>query len=255
MIGNTFNMICHVLIILTLLSLFAAGQEKTAKYWEDKATEYYINGSDELALLCFDKSIELDSLNTYTWMRKGDILFRRGEYAEALKAYDKAIEIDPLNPYAWETKGKILFNQGKYSKAIQAYENSIEIDPLDVTFLNGKGNILLAQGKYEEAIMVYDNAIELASGSMLHISLHNKALALYHAGMYEESLQIYDNLLKEEPEDSTLWYSKSEVLKKLGRTKEAQAAYAKVKEDDNNSIENTYIEFMIGRYQGSSIQI
>ncbi len=93
-------------------------------------------------------------------------------------------------------KGLNLYNQGKYAEATAAYDEAIKLVPNNFQAWqawNGKGNSLCKQGKYEEAIQAYDQAIQLV------------------------------------PDISLVWASKGDALKALGRTEEANVAYATAK--------------------------
>jgi tetratricopeptide (TPR) repeat protein len=58
---------------------------------------------------------------------KGDALDEQGKHDDAIQAYDRAIELNPKNAYSWNNKGYTLTQQGKYEKAIQAIDKAIEL--------------------------------------------------------------------------------------------------------------------------------
>ncbi len=134
------------------------------------------------------------------WNNKGLALYYLGRYDEAIQAYDRAIEITPQFADAWRSKGVALVAQGKYDEAIQAYDKVIEIDPEDAYVWDLKGLALAAKGwdridqiEFTEAIGAFDKAIEL------------------------------------DPQYAKAWNHKGQVLQDLGRTTEADAAFAKAK--------------------------
>lgn len=60
----------------------------------------------------------------------------------------------------------------------------------------------------------------------------NKGVALYYQGKYDEALKAYEEAIRLDPYYAKAWYYKALVLKALGRTADADAAYAKAKELD-----------------------
>ena len=185
-----------ILIALIALCMCAFGAEYTADYWFQKGNEFNNNGSHELALDCYNKSIELDPQNIDVWIAIGKVNDYRS-FNESLKAYDNAIKIDPTSVSAWIGKGATLYNQRKYYEAIKAFDNAIAIDPSYAEAWTGKGNAFSELGKYDEAIKCYDEAIRLF------------------------------------PNNTDPWNSKVVALKALGKTAEENAAFAKAKEPEN----------------------
>ena len=52
-------------------------------------------------------------------------------------------------------------------------------------------------------------------------------MALYGQGQYEEALQAFDKAIEINPQYGEAWYYKGIILRELGRTTEAEAAFAK----------------------------
>lgn len=55
-----------------------------------------------------------------------------------------------------------------------------------------------------------------------------RELAANHS--YEEAIKAYDIAIQMNPEDAKAWYNKGNALKALGRTTDANIAYAKAKD-------------------------
>ena len=65
-------------------------------------------GSLEVALDCYNKSIQLDGANASAWMNKGQALSSMERYADALSAYNESIKLDANLAEAWYGKGLAL---------------------------------------------------------------------------------------------------------------------------------------------------
>ena len=119
-----------IFIAFAVLCISAIGTEYTADYWVQQGNEFFSKGSYEVALDCYNKSIELDPRNAVSWNNKGLALYYLGKYNETIRAYEKAIEIDPQYADAWGGKGDALRILGEYNESVKAYENAIKINPI-----------------------------------------------------------------------------------------------------------------------------
>ena len=82
---------------------------------------------------------------------------------EAIKAYDKAIEINPHDSFSWKFKGLALNHLNKYGEAIPVLDKAIELNSHDSFFWAGKGDALFGLNKFDESIKAYDKATALNS--------------------------------------------------------------------------------------------
>lgn len=133
---------------------------------------------------------------------------------------------------AWTYKGYALIDLCQYDKAIQVYNTAIEIAPKDGLTWCYLGKALRLQGKYDEAVQVLDRAIELRADIRLFGDLWTeKGLALHKLGRYDTAIQAYDKTIQMRWGDKVLaLINKGYALEALGRTMEANAAFAKAKE-------------------------
>ena len=85
----------------------------------------------------YDKPIELDSTNAWTFLNRGELKAQLGQHVEAIKDYDKAIELDPKYLWAFYRRGESKAKLGQHVEAIKDYDKAIELDPkFDWAFLN-----------------------------------------------------------------------------------------------------------------------
>jgi tetratricopeptide (TPR) repeat protein len=118
---------------------------------------------------------------------------------------------------AWNSRGDYLMKQDKFDEAIEAYDEAIWIDPNYANAWNNKGNILYLQSKFDEAIKAYDESIRLDSN--FFAPWCGKGQLLYDQGKFDEAIRLYPNFV-------VAWNNKGWALKALGRTSEAEAAFA-----------------------------
>lgn len=82
-----------MLVTLSVLCASGMAHEDTADYWHQKGDDFYKNSSYDLALRCYDKAIEINSLDADTWHNKGNVLMELGRTKEADAAFTKATEL------------------------------------------------------------------------------------------------------------------------------------------------------------------
>jgi tetratricopeptide (TPR) repeat protein len=78
-------------------------------------------GRYDEAMVCFDRAIEKDPMQSGAWHNKGEALRRQDKYAEAIQQFDRAIEIDSAYSKAWNSKGLALKALGRDAEADAAF--------------------------------------------------------------------------------------------------------------------------------------
>ncbi len=199
----------------------------------------------EEAVKFFDRAAELDPQGKEAWIFKGSVLDTRlNRSDEAVAAYDKAIELDGANAEdneslsnAWSGKGTALAKLRRDNESIEAFDKAIELNPQASAFVwLSKGDALNQSGRYEEAAFAYDKVVEQNSDSTKALTAHaysSKGDALSAWGKYDEAVIAYDEAIEQYPLETMgaqTWYKKGIALKMLGRTSNADAAFAKAKE-------------------------
>jgi tetratricopeptide (TPR) repeat protein len=158
---------------------------------------------------------------------KAEIFSRLGDNNAALECINQGIELETKETTLyglWLKKADILEVMGRYDEAIEAREMEIKIldnlssqllDPVTVFSLvfarNHLMEYLVNLSKYEKAIQVCDDLIEMEP--ILKV--------------LEESGCFYEGF-----DAQKIYHNKGIALEALGRTKEADAAYAKAREYD-----------------------
>jgi len=233
--------------VITMLLLILWGCTATEEYYtfsgSRSVTDWFIKGnqlrdndSNELAIMCFDKAIELDSSYAPAIVNKGFCLKSLGRYDEALEAFGNASSIDPLQPGVWYEIGEILLERGNTDKAMNAYNTSIELDPDYAYSWIRKGSILRRAGMYQDAINCFDEAIRCYNAGYMSdtkeakVPLYLKGIALFDQGKYDEAIMAYDEAISLDPKYAAAWYYKNLSLQELNRITEADVAFANASE-------------------------
>jgi tetratricopeptide (TPR) repeat protein len=125
----------------------------------------------EKALGQVDILIGFDPADAEVWLRKVDLLRRKGQPADALQVLEEAIEAGIAAERLHEHRGTVYFTMGRYEDAIEEYTRAIELGP------EASGSFVWAPyrlrclsykrlGRYEEAWRDLRRAEELGLGAM-----------------------------------------------------------------------------------------
>jgi len=120
-------------------------------------------------------------------------------------------------------------------------QNSSASDQMNAAgALYSKSVDLANAGNYQEALQASDQALALNVSSLVPLIQANRAGILVMLGRYEEANAAADAALAQEGNLTTThsiaWYNKGNALRALGRTAEADAAYAKAYALDNSLV-------------------
>ncbi|SET09462.1 TPR repeat-containing protein [Methanococcoides vulcani] len=139
-------------------------EEALALVWTNTGIAYCDLSEYQKAVYCFEKALELDSLNPDIWYNKGIAHSYLGNHRESVKSYTKALEVDPKYDNAWINKGMLHDILGEYEEAIKCYEHvhvTMEIDPKYALAWNKKGIAYYHLRKYAEAITCFTKVLNM----------------------------------------------------------------------------------------------
>ncbi len=116
----------------------------------------------------------------------GSFYSEQGYYDIALLNFEKAIQLEPGYMTAYYNKGNNLAAMGDYSQALDAYSKALELDPGYVKALNNRANMYLLNGQYDLALKDYNRAIAFDpwnvapyyNRAVLYYTMNNIPLAL-----------------------------------------------------------------------------
>lgn len=199
---------------------------KTAEKRFKRATDSVVN-----ALESIQKKAEAtndEKTMTDIAISLGNVLSEFGSYEQAIQEYNKAIDIDTERFEAWSGKGDAFMKMGKFEDALKAYEKSIELNPTARTSYYRKERALRALGRCPEAETALAKAKELESQAERfgkYLDIMSYANAANHRRDDEEAIRLYDKAIEIYPRKPNAWQLKAEVLRKVGRNTEADAAF------------------------------
>jgi tetratricopeptide (TPR) repeat protein len=185
-------------------------------------------GRLEEAASHFKRSLELEP-RAEIFSDLGFTMARLGKPEEARKYYQKAIELDPDCASAHFNLAVAFVQAGNFREAESQYRQALPGKPSAATH-NGLGFALARQSRTDEAVAEFRAAID--ADPKFTPAYNNLADALVRQGNLEEAARYYERSLAEKP--SAAGYNRlSAILRRLGKTEEAEAQLAKAKALDS----------------------
>jgi len=124
-------------------------------------------------------------------------LARRGNYPLAILYFERAIELNPSLKEAYNNLGRLLNDLGRPDEALRYLEIALKIDPNYVPALINKGIALAKLGRYGEALKDLNKAVTLDPSN--EKAWYNKALVHHIIGQRNEAYRCVLNALSINP--------------------------------------------------------
>jgi tetratricopeptide (TPR) repeat protein len=195
-----------------------------------RAAALYDHGDYKGALRLYDDVIRINPKFELAWANRGGALRNLHRPDEALASFNKALELDPSDAWTYHQRGELSADRGDYAGAIDDYDKAIGINPTYQLTYSAKGFALYQMKRYDDAVQVFDKALELKPGDVWAYDVRGNVYA--DSGKYQRALQDYDKAIALDPKYASAYGSKGFVLHKLGRYKDALNALNKALELD-----------------------
>ena len=116
-----------------------------------------------------------------------------GEFSEAIKDFDKALDLDTKDVFSWTFRGETYRKMGQLDKALADFDKALHLNPTYYYALINRGHVRRAQRDYEAAIADYNALIKASPGAY---PLMYRGLALLEMDKAEEAQKDFDESLK-----------------------------------------------------------
>jgi len=182
----------------------------------------YQTGHLDQALQATDRAITLQPSNDAAYRLRGRILAQQGKTEPALDSLDRAIALRPNNASHHENKAFILYRASRYAEAADEYRRVVALSPDYANGYQMLGTSLHRLGDISQAIGNYEHAVRLGPNPETYSNL---ALSYYDAGRFEDALKAYQESARRDPHRPMVHRNLGDVFEKLGRRRDAEAAY------------------------------
>ena len=188
---------------------------RRASLWCGLGKAYADAGAPDEAILCFDKSLELDSKDYHAWLERGIARAAAGRSAEAIADYDRAIALKPECAEAWYTRSNAFFNLGRSAEALRDLDKAIALKPDYAEAYVNRGLIHAAAGRYDDAVRDYDRAIAAEPDSAQ--AYVNRGLVFAATRRPDEAMRDYNEAIALDPDCVEAWYNRGTAYARAGR--------------------------------------
>lgn len=104
-------------------------EPQTALEWANHGTGLLNKGLPEQALESYDRALQLDATNPYTYCSKASAYHKLGQPELALQSADKALQVDSAYAPAMANKARALRKLGREAEADSLLKKAIAINP------------------------------------------------------------------------------------------------------------------------------
>jgi len=145
----------------------------------------------DVVLKDLDRVLELDPKDKETTLTvhqaRGEVLYRRGDFAGAQEAYKKALALSPENHQLYMTVADRFYNAKDWENAAKYYLDGLSvkqrlniIDEKDAPNYSALGSALSQLGRRPEAIAAYEKVLTLKADDPT--TLYNLMVTYYKSG-------------------------------------------------------------------------
>lgn len=211
-----------------------ADTEELHRYMLDRAPEMAVlhynlgnvlrrRGAFAEARDCYRRAAELRADYAEARNNLAMELDREGRTGEALAELQEALRARPRYPEAENNLGMILARRGEWDRAAEHLTKAIELYPQYAEAYNNLGNVRLGQGRLDEAVAQYRRSLAIAPGSLA--TRLNLGIALFESGRADEAIAAWQEAVQGHPDNAIAHYTLGLGLERVGRTAEAVGAY------------------------------
>jgi serine/threonine-protein kinase len=187
------------------------------------ATVYNGVGQTDDALREASSALELQPASYEAHRLLGEIRSSRGETDQAIAEFAAAIRIRPDYAAGYRSLGVEQMHGGRYSDAAAAFEKMAELQPESPFPHQLLGNAHLYAGDLDAAVDDYSAAVARGGSFATYSSL---GFVHYLKGRFDEAVRSYQQAIDRRPNSATTHWNLGDAYRRLGKDKEARAAYA-----------------------------
>lgn len=189
------------------------------------AVVYQIMGNYNPAIEHLNKSIKENFLNTWAYNNLGMIYNTKKNYTEAEESFYFAKVSDLQSPWARHNLAWSYMKLNKFEEAIKEMKKAINLSPEEVTFHSHLGWIYQEKGDRENALTCYKKALTIDPA---HANLYNSTGVIFSdEHKYTEAIKNYKKALALAPQEELYQRNLGITYYKMNRYKEATKEFEK----------------------------
>jgi tetratricopeptide (TPR) repeat protein len=187
-----------------------------------RAKAFRALGQDSVALIDFEKAVQLDSSKANYFSAIGELLFEHKDVDGSVKWFKKAIRIDPKDPVAHLKFAKMLIFINDNQKAFNEINTVLRKDPYNSEAYFLKGIVYKNMNDTGKAMSSFQTSVQVDPGyqpSILQLAI------LYAAKKDPIALKYFDNAYAADTTQLMAWYGKAMFYQDNGDYEKAKEIY------------------------------
>ena len=161
-------------------------------------------GDFEAAMTNYDKALEIDPRDSFSYSGKARIYWSTGAFIDAVESFEKLSTLHPMNALPYYFLAIVFYEQGDFHSALPCIEAAILADEMDEEKFGFsessphrvRGLLYLQRGDYNQAIADFDTAIARGSSGEVYTDRGN---ARRMVGEYELAMDDYNRAINWNP--------------------------------------------------------
>ncbi len=165
-----------------------------------------------------------------SFLRRANMLAKRGLYDEAIAEVKEAIAIWPTEPKCSVQLATLYRAQNKIGPAVEAMKKAVELNPNDSELQEQLLQTLIELGRYDEAVSL---SRKLLAKSPRNLFVRDVlGIAYLQQGKIEDSLRVTNELINLVPADPAHHFKKAVLLQQKGEIAQAMSSFTRSLEMD-----------------------
>jgi Flp pilus assembly protein TadD len=193
----------------------------TSEQHEQVGDGYVRRNKPEMALVHFNKAIELDGNNLDARVKRGNLLVAQGLDEQALAEFNKVLEKNPDHAIANEAAGCVYFRAGLYDEAEAHLNRAVALNPMLWKAHNFLGIIHDRDRDYDQAAKEFSAALELHQGSGVDEIYNNLGVVHIARKQYAQAVETFRQALQAGGVSARTYNNLGLALARMGRLDEA----------------------------------
>ncbi|MFJ8916755.1 tetratricopeptide repeat protein [Amycolatopsis sp. NPDC102389] len=168
--------------------------------WSDRGNLFHNEGDWERALSDLDRAIELDPTYAYSWRGRGSARAELGDLEGAMADLDEAVRLQPDHRWAYTIRSEVHFKRGDVRKAIDEVDVAIRLDPDYAWAVHHRATLFAELGDKEEALAGHRAAVALRPKDVFYLT--ELASFLEQTGDMDAASATFDAIVAADPESA-----------------------------------------------------
>ena len=162
----------------------------------------------------------------------GKTYIKLGFKEKAFENFTVALQINPTFSEAYRNRADLYYSLGKLNKALDDYRNAISIDPLEPYVIQKYGDLLIELHLYDQAISEFEKLLKIIPNNKS--ILLNLGICFQNKKNYYKAFEIYNLLLELDRNNLEALNNKAYIYQCLGEYDQAINLYKKIIKIDEN---------------------